>query len=156
MVGYGLRVAVTASNSAGSTTAHSPITERVLAIPPLNVELPSITGEFIVGNQLEAYPGTWAGNTSMSFTSPEYKYQSQLCDASGEHCEAIAAATGSSYAAPVEDIDATLRVVVTSRSPAGQAYASATSPASEPLSSATALTNTTAPRTPAPRGMVRR
>jgi len=76
------------------------------------------------------------------------------CDASGENCSDIpeAAASGFNdgvYAPPATFAGSTIRVVVTTFSPTGEASASATSAATAVLADATPVASTAAPRSPA-------
>src|SRR5947207_6873638 len=113
-----LRVAVTASNSAGSATASSAATavvQQTPASPPVNTALPVVSGTAQVGQTLTASTGSWGGTQPLS-----YAYQWQRCD-SGATCGAIVGATGSSYLVAGGDAGMTLRVAVTASNSAGSA-----------------------------------
>ena len=71
--GSTLRVIVTATNAAGSSTATSAQTPVVTG-PPVNTVLPAITGSTVVGQTLTASNGSWAGNPT------GYSRQWQRCD----------------------------------------------------------------------------
>jgi hypothetical protein len=81
---------------------------------PANGSLPSIAGIAKDGQRLKASRGAWSGQKPIS-----YAYQWTRCDASGEACEDIAAATKASHAVTHEDVDHTLRVIVTASDGAG-------------------------------------
>ena len=101
--GYSIQVIVTATNVVGSTNATSANT-AVITGPPFNVGLPNISGTAKVGNVLTATPGTWAGNTPIS-----YAYQWQRCSPS---CSNIAGATSATYSIVAADAGSTLLVKV--------------------------------------------
>jgi sugar lactone lactonase YvrE len=145
--GIFIRADVTATNAHGSRSTISKATTRVAATPPLNIEPPSISGEDIVGNSLEATHGTWLNNTSTLNPEGEYKYQWQLCSSSGGECSDIPgdAARQSHYSPPGTDVGSTVRVLVTTRSPNAEHFVSATSAATAALAEATPVSNTSAP-----------
>src|SRR5207248_1302536 len=60
-VGKTLRVVVTASNGAGSTSAASEPSSVVTALLPSNTKLPTISGVLQDGQLLSASNGTWTG-----------------------------------------------------------------------------------------------
>ena len=123
-VGATLRVAVTASNAAGSTTAVSAQTAVVTSPqPPANTSLPVISGSPVNGQQLSASTGVWSGNPT------SYVYEWRRCDATGAACTPIFGATGTSYTLTVADLGATIRVAVTA-DPAGSTTAVSTQTAS--------------------------
>jgi uncharacterized protein YukE len=117
-VGKTLRVAVTATNEAGSATALSPATSAVGALAPSNAGLPSITGNLIDGQRLSALVGSWEGTGPLS-----YSYQWQLCNAKGEDCNAISEALAPSLGLISGWIGKTVRVAVTASNEAGSATA---------------------------------
>jgi hypothetical protein len=136
-VDHVVRVQVTATNAGGSATASSAPTPRVAARPPANTSPPSVSGTARDGATVTADRGTWSGTPPLT-----YAYQWQRCDASGEACTEIPAATGSTYELTSADVGRTVRVVVTATNAAGSASApsapTATVAASQPA-------NTTAP-----------
>ncbi|HEX8742497.1 MAG TPA: hypothetical protein VF712_05140 [Thermoleophilaceae bacterium] len=116
-----IRVAVTASNSAGSAAATSTQTASVSATAPVNTALPTISGGAQHGQTLTASNGTWTGSTPMTFA-----YQWQRCDGAGASCANIAGATSSTYVVQQGDVTSpasTIRVVVTASNSAGSASA---------------------------------
>jgi uncharacterized protein YukE len=121
-VGSTLRVVVTATNAAGSTSATSPATSLVAGLLPSNVSLPSITGSLLDGGLLSAVTGGWSGSSPISYTN-----QWQLCNSAGEACTDIEGALGSTLALVSADVGSTVRVVQTATNAAGST--SATSPA---------------------------
>ena len=109
-----LRVAVTASNSAGSATALSAPGALITTPVPANTVLPNITGTALVFQALTATTGTWTGLTPLT-----YSYQWQRCDTGGGSCSQIAGATSSSYTLVVADITSTIRVAVRATNASG-------------------------------------
>ncbi len=150
--GLQLTVEVTATNAYGSTTVRAEErTTAVVAIPPVNTTLPEVTGEAVVGNQLQSTAGSWFGNTGIltPLSGPAYTDQWQLCNASGEACVDIPEASSfgyeSAYTPPAADAGSTVRVLVSTRSPDESAEASAASPATAVLAAATLPSNTATP-----------
>lgn len=113
-VGSTLRLAVTATNAAGSSTATSPATSLVAALLPSNTALPSISGLLKTGQLLSASNGGWSGTAPITFG-----YQWQLCNVLGGGCANIAKATSSTFLLGLLDVGGTLRVVVTATNAAG-------------------------------------
>ena len=134
-VGNTLRVAVTATNSAGSVQASSQPTDVVQALAPQNTSAPTISGNAVDGQTLTTSPGTWTG------TSPTYAYQWQSCDTQGANCADIQGATGSTYTLGAGDIGTAIRVVATAANSAGSAQSA---------SQATATVQGVAPQNTAP------
>jgi len=110
----GKRVPLAAMSRLAKTMAGRMAAELV----PRNTALPTISGTPAIGQTLTATPGTWSGNPT------SYGFQWQRCDAGGNACTAIAAATGQSYVVTPADAGATLRVTVTARNTSGSATAS--------------------------------
>ncbi len=125
-LGDTLKVAVTASGTAGTGSASSAPTGLIGSKPtaPENVIAPSIEGNPTTGEMLSAQPGLWLGSEPISYT-----YQWQRCDAKGEECTNIHEATGETYVLGEADLESTIRVVVTAKNSLGSA--SATSEPSE-------------------------
>ena len=121
-VDHTLRVAVTATNSDGSSTATSAASDIVSsAKAPVNTAAPQISGTAKVGEQLTASTGTWTGGVR------SYGYQWQRCDGSGGSCQSVPDATAKTYGVRSIDAGNTMRVVVTATNLAGST--NATSPA---------------------------
>ncbi len=118
-VGSTLRVLVTATNSAGSTSATSSATSLVGALLPSDISLPSISGALTEGGLLSAVTGSWSGTAPIS-----YGYQWQLCNTAGEACKDISEALETTLKLGAGDIGSTLRVVVTATNAAGSTSAS--------------------------------
>ncbi|HEY3189146.1 MAG TPA: S8 family serine peptidase [Solirubrobacteraceae bacterium] len=114
-VGATLRVAVTASNAGGSTSAVSSPSGAVLPAAPQNTAPPTLTGAARVGVTLQAATGTWNGASS-------YAYRWWRCFAS--NCAYVDRATGPAYLLGNADVGATLRVVVTASNSGGSTTAS--------------------------------
>jgi alpha-tubulin suppressor-like RCC1 family protein len=119
-VGATIRVAVTATNAAGSSAPASSTATAVItaATPPANTSLPSISGSVKDGVTLSANVGSWSGSTPLTYT-----YQWQSCTLGGGECQSIEGATSSNYALSTSDLGTTLRVVVTASNVAGSAEA---------------------------------
>ena len=112
-VGHTLRVAVTGTNSSGSSVATSDAT----GIPglPSNVTAPSISGTAQTGSILTAAPGSWLG-----YPAPTFAYVWERCDASGALCsDIVPAVTSLTYVPGVADLGQTLRVKVTASNGGG-------------------------------------
>lgn len=117
-VGKTLRLVVTATNPAGSTSATSSATGAIAALLPSNTALPTISGLLKNGALLSAGTGSWAGTTPITFG-----YRWQLCTALGTGCLDIAKATSSTFLLGLLDIGGTLRVIVTATNSAGSSSA---------------------------------
>ncbi len=117
-VGSTVRVVVTATNAAGSTTSTSTQTGRVAATPPVNTASPSISGTTRDGETLTADRGTWTGTPNIT-----YAYQWRRCDTAGANCADIAGATATTYKLTPADVGTTTRVIVTATNTAGSTSA---------------------------------
>jgi hypothetical protein len=114
--GSTFRVAVTARNAHGPTTAVSAATSVVPVPIPANTALPTISGTAAQGQTLTAAPGTWTG-------SPTFTYQWRRCDATGGACVDIAGATVQTHLLGAADAGFTIRVAVTATNAGGSATA---------------------------------
>lgn len=136
-VGVQLRARVRASNSSGTVEVYSERTSTVSDPIPVNLTLPSLSGDPVAGGQLQADTGTWSSRGDSA------RLQWQRCTAAGTGCADIPQATGLSYEPAGEDVGVSLRVVVTTFATAGQGRAE--SAPSEPIAGATRPQNTSAP-----------
>src|SRR5205085_583573 len=120
-VGSTLRVAVTGSNSVGSSSASSAQTAVVAAAPvaPANTASPTISGLAQAGQLLAADRGSWSGTAPISFA-----YQWRRCDTSGGSCVESAAAFPYTTLVRSADVGSTLRVAVTGSNSVGSSSAS--------------------------------
>ena len=100
---------------------------------PANTSAPSIAGSVQVGQTLAGSAGSWSGSTPLA-----YAYHWQRCNSSGSGCAEIVGATVSSYVPGLADVDATLRLAVTTSNTYGSSTAS----------SAVTVTVATAPAPP--------
>ena len=120
--GATIRVAVTATNVAGSAVAVSAQTAVVTSTTtaPVNIAPPTISGSPQVGQTLTTTDGTWSGTPPLSFA-----YQWRRCNSSGAACTDIAGATSRTYVLTSADAGLTLRAVVTASNSSTQtAYVS--------------------------------
>ena len=118
--GYTVRLAVTASNSSGSSTATSSQTAAVSAQSssvPSNTSPPTITGTPTVGQTLAGSSGTWSGSPT------SYAYQWKRCDSAGGSCGNISGATSTSYGFTSSDTGYTIRLAVTASNSSGSSTA---------------------------------
>src|SRR5215212_9866847 len=115
-----LRVAVTATNAAGSSTASSQPTALVEAEPsaPVNSSPPTVSGTAREGEQLSAQRGVWAGSEPI-----EYGYQWRRCS-SLDVCEDIVGASAESYTLTAADVGFSMQVTVTATNAVGWSAAS--------------------------------
>jgi concanavalin A-like lectin/glucanase superfamily protein len=115
-IGGTIRVAVTASNDGGSTTATSGPTAVVTRAPalPTFTSAPSISGRAQEGLSLTLRPGKWR-----SAEPVEWDYQWQRCDTKGARCADVDQAVMATYGVTSADLGSTLRVAVTASNVAG-------------------------------------
>jgi hypothetical protein len=157
-VGHRLRVQVTATNAAGSTTATSNasdlVTQSTTTGPPRNTVEPSISGTLIQGRVLFASIGTWSGATPIT-----YSYQWVRCGADGgladgSNCTFISGATFSTYVLSSDDVGSRMRIRITASNSLGvetvasnatAAVASVSTPSTPPPPPPTAPANTRVP-----------
>lgn len=118
-VGSTVRVVVTASNAGGSASEASAPTDVVTpAVPPANVELPTIIGAAQEGATLTVDLGTWTGSPFA------YAYQWETCEQDGVTCTPIAGAEAAEYTPTTAVIGLRLRVVVSASNSGGTGSAS--------------------------------
>jgi hypothetical protein len=129
-VGRTVRVAITATNDAGTS---APIVSAPIAIkassPPVSATPPVLAGPATQGQSLLADPGTWSAPGS-----PTYTYQWQRCDAAGANCVDIPGATTDTYTPTAADVGHTLRAEITATNDAGST--TTTTPPSAPVQAA--------------------
>src|SRR5688572_10548901 len=82
-------------------------------VPAVSV-LPSISGEAREEAELTGSAGSWTGSNPVT-TAPQW----QRCDASGESCTDLEAATGTRYVLAEADIGHRVRLRVQASNPAG-------------------------------------
>ncbi|MGH2864206.1 MAG: LamG-like jellyroll fold domain-containing protein, partial [Solirubrobacteraceae bacterium] len=119
-LGKTLRATVTATNSLGSSSAVSAATAAVVAGPPVNVTSPTLQGEAVEGEKLEATPGTWAGSKTIEYESYTWLRCKQ------ELCPEIPGASGpdaTSYTLTSEDVGAQIEVRLEAKNKVGTASA---------------------------------
>jgi len=116
--GHVVRCVVTATNTAGSTSANSNTITPAAPNPPTNSVAPAISGSTAVGSLLTCAAGTWTGGPTFTF-----KWQAN----SGSGFTDISGATSSTYSIVTGDEGKLLRCVVTATNTAGSASANSNS-----------------------------
>ncbi len=117
-IGHTIRVQETASNASGaSETVTSAHTSKVLPLPPINVDPPTISANvsslFTVGLGLTEAHGVWNGSPT------SYTYQWELCNSAGASCTAISGASTQTFTLTSADVGGTLRVQETATNAGG-------------------------------------
>ena len=112
-VGHTLRVTVTATDAAGTTSATSQPSELVEQAAPRKGKAPKITGVAHDGQLLTVGAGSWKGTPPESIT-----YEWEACPRSGT-CTAIPGADSAAYRVASPQIGSKLRVLVTAKNAAG-------------------------------------
>lgn len=153
-----LRVQVTATNAAGSTTATANptalVTQSTTTGPPRNTVEPLISGTLVQGRVLFASIGTWSGATPIT-----YSYQWVRCGADGgagdgSNCTFISGASFSTYELTGDDVGSRMRIRVTASNSAGvqtvasnatASVAAVSTPSTPPPPPPTAPANTRVP-----------
>jgi Cellulase (glycosyl hydrolase family 5)/PKD domain/IPT/TIG domain/Carboxypeptidase regulatory-like domain/Putative Ig domain len=104
-VGHTIRLEETAHNE-GSTSspALSQPTAVVVPPPPVDLTLPTITGEAVQGKTLTEHHGAW------EYSPTGYKLQWLQCDSLGTGCLPISGANGESYVPVAKDVGQAIRV----------------------------------------------
>ena len=113
-----IRVAVTATNGAGSTLATSSATAVIAPAPPASTTAPVVSGTTMSGRTLSTTDGGWTGSPT------SYAHQWRRCDSAGASCADIANATTRTYTLGASDIGKTIRSVVTASNAGGSGSAS--------------------------------
>jgi hypothetical protein len=116
-VGNTIRLTVTATNSAGtssSTSVPSAVVASLQSTAPVNTSPAGISGTSKQGQTLTAHPGSWQGANPISDS-----YQWLRCDANGGSCVDIPGATSQTYTPVSNDVGQTLRVRVTATNSSG-------------------------------------
>ncbi|MGZ4394931.1 MAG: hypothetical protein ACXVZ2_06180 [Gaiellaceae bacterium] len=113
--GHTIRLDVTASNSDGKATARANATSEIPANAkaPAETAPPTVSGNAVVGEQLSASRGTWAGTQPISYT-----IHWQACNAEITSCVSNGA-TGTTYTVAKSDVGKRLRVKVVATNSAG-------------------------------------
>ena len=114
-VAHTVRVVVTATNEAGTST---PTASAAIAIKassaPVSATPPVLSGPAAQGHPLTANPGNWTVPGPATYT-----YQWQRCDANGSNCVDIPGATDDTYTPTGDDVGHTLRAEITVTNDAG-------------------------------------
>lgn len=142
-VGHTVRVAVTATNTDGKSTAFSASTGVVdSANGPANSVQPTVSGTAIVGDTLTVSDGTWKP------TPTSYGHQWQRCASDGTVCRNISGATGKTYGVESADVGHRLRALVTAHTNNGQATVASTQSAIAQSNTTTQTVTTPAAKPP--------
>jgi len=122
--GLTLRLTVTFTTPAGSTSASSALSSSVGgAVAPPTVQAPAatappaISGTAQAGQTLTASSGSWSGSPT------SYAYAWQRCDGAGANCAAISGAAAQTYVVGAADVGTAMRVAVTASNSGGSATA---------------------------------
>lgn len=138
-VGHTLRVAVTATNADGSSSATSRHTAVVAATgsAPVPTRIPSLNGAAQEGSTLTADHGAWTGAQPIRFD-----YTWQRCDAHGNGCVTfVAHSSSTTYTLGGSDLGHTMRIEVTARNTRGtrSVFSNATAVVTAPKPPATTI-----------------
>lgn len=129
--GNRVRGIVTATNTAGTTTAYSQTSATIASLAPVNTVLPVISGTAALAQTLSASNGTWAGSTPIS-----YSYQWARGNSKGGY-DPITGATQAKYATVSADVGHPLYIQIKAQNSHGANWAT-----SKPT---TAITTTAPP-----------
>jgi hypothetical protein len=125
-VGHTMRVRVTATNAAGSSSLLSGPSALVASkgIAPASRVAPALSGLPRQGARLSLSAGSWTGTQPIT-----YSYRWVRCGASLGDCHSIEGATGSTYVLTRADVGHRLYGVVTARNGAGSSSAASSATA---------------------------
>jgi hypothetical protein len=112
--GFRLRVQVEATNADGSDTATSNPTAVIRSARPANTTEPSISGEPVVGNTLQANRGEWVGEQPIT-----YSFVWLRCSDQGTNCSETPGANDTQYEVRDSDLGRRIRVRVVARNDRG-------------------------------------
>jgi hypothetical protein len=140
-LGDTIRVAVSASNSDGTTQALSTATAKIVqpGSAPANTQQPNPSGIAQDGQTVSVDTGTWSGLNPITFS-----YQWQTCTTPNPVCTNLAGVTTQSYLVSTSEVGAVLRATVTATNSLGtsSAFSNLTSVV---IAKASAPINTTLP-----------
>ncbi len=105
---------VSAANAAGEKHARSRPTALVVALPPSNVEPPTISGTARLESTLSADRGRWIG-----LPEPTFDLEWRRCDLAGPECVPIDQATAAVYTLTRSDVGKAIVLRVTATNRAG-------------------------------------
>lgn len=112
-----LALALVASVAALSGSGYA-APSAIAQYAPANTVAPTISGTAQQGSTLTGNPGTWTGDQPIVF-----EFAWLRCNAGGNNCVAVPAATAQTYAVTAADVGSTLRVSVTGRNSQGSSTA---------------------------------
>jgi hypothetical protein len=116
-IGLRLRVAVSATNAAGTGVSESAPTAAVLMAAPKSTSAPLVTGPGVEGADLTATNGDWSGSPTA------YQYLWYRCDPNGDSCSPITWADVAWYRLRPQDVGGTVRIQVTASNAGGSSAA---------------------------------
>lgn len=137
--GNTIRLAVTASNSAGQASALSSATTAVASTPaPASTAAPALSGTAAEGSTLTVNDGTWSNASS-------FTYQWRRCDASGNNCaDASGVVQSRDIGLVAADVGHTMRAIVFAKGAGGTTQA-VTAPSAVVQAKSAGPSNTAAP-----------
>jgi hypothetical protein len=123
-VGHTIRVAVTATNTDGTSQATSNPTAVVTSTSaPQRTSDPSVSGSAVQGQTLTATSGGWSGSGPISFSYQWVRCGTDGGAPDGSNCPAVPGATGQTYKLDDDDVNHRMRVRVTATNSAGSSVA---------------------------------
>ena len=122
-IDHAVRAVVTAANLAGARRVPSAPTAVVLAVPPVNLLKPRLTGGFQQGRVVAAAVGTWQSSRPVTFS-----FRWKRCDRAGLACQRIPGATIAGYLLGAAEFTRRVKVIIRASNSGGARLASALSP----------------------------